>query len=447
MQLAHRTALDALRHGKHASCANSTIAITTENKLWAYHKELHMTDYPIDPTLKDNALAYQLYQALFLQGVSPQEMDGGYRETNYAGIHCPIATDSFCMKGTPGTLEANDVLEYAFNHDQKYNALLVKTLGEPLPWSLDDLNPATIFDEQIRGRVQEAIDTLRGILKTAGINEGTEDYKERMAVGMYYLTALPDAQSMSNFSQDPLTPVPTRNLLCIQELVDLGLGAFKEYLITHGGLRAEGDSSEGYSALEAIRRNQGADTELSKILIAVLRMAGLKPEFVDVDRENLQSDDPITQELIKNVPVGTDQICVGIQIFGGFRLLDPTLINSNANYDKYDRLTLRQYLSVDYLNRGVVWANKGDWDKAIIDYSKALEINSEHVMVYNNRGNAWAEKGDLDQAIADYAKSLGINPEYYDAYYNRGIAWANKGEWDKAIEDFTRAIEIDPVNA
>jgi tetratricopeptide (TPR) repeat protein len=63
---------------------------------------------------------------------------------------------------------------------------------------------------------------------------------------------------------------------------------------------------------------------------------------------------------------------------------------------------------------------------------------------YYNRGVAYAKKSQYDQAISDYTKALEINPKFAEAYYNRGVAYGRKGQLDRAMEDYTRALEIDP---
>jgi len=61
---------------------------------------------------------------------------------------------------------------------------------------------------------------------------------------------------------------------------------------------------------------------------------------------------------------------------------------------------------------------------------------------YNNRGIANGEKGQYDQAISDFDKAIEINPSYSKAYNNRGIIYRLKGQYDLAILDFKKAIEI-----
>ena len=95
-------------------------------------------------------------------------------------------------------------------------------------------------------------------------------------------------------------------------------------------------------------------------------------------------------------------------------------------------------------NRGLGSYCKGQYDQAISDFTKALEINPRDTMVYNNRGVAYKNKGLYGQAISDLTKSLEINPRYADAYYNRGLVYSDKGQHDQAISDYTKALEINP---
>ncbi len=47
-----------------------------------------------------------------------------------------------------------------------------------------------------------------------------------------------------------------------------------------------------------------------------------------------------------------------------------------------------------YLNRGIVYQRKGQYDQAISDYNKALEINPRYALAYYNR----AERVSLRRA-------------------------------------------------
>jgi tetratricopeptide (TPR) repeat protein len=98
-----------------------------------------------------------------------------------------------------------------------------------------------------------------------------------------------------------------------------------------------------------------------------------------------------------------------------------------------------------HLYKGVTYVHKRQYDQAISDYTKAIEINPRFAMAYRTRGTAYFRKRQYDQAISDYTKAIEINPRYARAYYSRGLAYEEgKGQYDQAISDYTKAIEINP---
>jgi len=91
-----------------------------------------------------------------------------------------------------------------------------------------------------------------------------------------------------------------------------------------------------------------------------------------------------------------------------------------------------------YKKRGNAYYEKGQYDKAISDYSKAIELNPRYANAYNNRGNVYDEKGLHDKAISDLSKAIELNPKYAVAYNNRAISYFYKKEYDKAWNDVNK---------
>jgi tetratricopeptide (TPR) repeat protein len=97
-----------------------------------------------------------------------------------------------------------------------------------------------------------------------------------------------------------------------------------------------------------------------------------------------------------------------------------------------------------FLDRGIQFTARGDFDRAIENFSEAIKLKPNFAAAYNNRGIAYYNKKDYDREIADYTQAIRLDPDYAPAYYNRGIAYNNKGDYDRAIADCTQAIRLDP---
>jgi len=100
-----------------------------------------------------------------------------------------------------------------------------------------------------------------------------------------------------------------------------------------------------------------------------------------------------------------------------------------------------------YVWRGNTWYNKMDYNKAITDYNRVLDINPEYELAFYNRGIAWVAKGEYVDAIADFDKVIEFNPSSTIAYVSRGSIRRVMEEYDKAIADYNKAIDIDANDA
>ena len=112
-----------------------------------------------------------------------------------------------------------------------------------------------------------------------------------------------------------------------------------------------------------------------------------------------------------------------------------------AAYEKavmhYTRaLELKPDLPEGYNHRGNAYRHKGEVDEAIEDYNNAIRYEEDDALSYNNRGNAYFDKGNIDKANEDYNKAIELDPDFDLAYYNRGNASFIKGDIGKAIKDY-----------
>lgn len=100
-----------------------------------------------------------------------------------------------------------------------------------------------------------------------------------------------------------------------------------------------------------------------------------------------------------------------------------------------------------FYENGKARFGQGDFEGAIVEFTKAIEIDPRNPFVYAARGNAKTSVGALDEAIGDFSKAIELDPTRWVPYVNRGVAKVDKGDLDGAISDYSRAIALDSKNA
>lgn len=97
------------------------------------------------------------------------------------------------------------------------------------------------------------------------------------------------------------------------------------------------------------------------------------------------------------------------------------------------------------------WAYKGyaNWNlsrhiQAIIDFSKAIEIQPPAENTLFLRGRCYEELDRFPEAIGDYEAVLGLNPQTADAHAHLGFCLERSGKLGHARQSYMAALQIDP---
>lgn len=114
-----------------------------------------------------------------------------------------------------------------------------------------------------------------------------------------------------------------------------------------------------------------------------------------------------------------------------------SIINIVEGIDK--NLTAEAWLSIGYLR-----VQQGEYEKAVSNFSKSLELKPDYVEAYYGRGDARLKIGKFKKVIDDFDKVLELKPDYVKAYYSRGLANLSLSKYKDANIDFKRALELKP---
>jgi tetratricopeptide (TPR) repeat protein len=122
----------------------------------------------------------------------------------------------------------------------------------------------------------------------------------------------------------------------------------------------------------------------------------------------------------------------------------------------------------DFYLAGVGWFDQEEYDKAISDFTEALDHNPMHADAAFRRARAFEKQRNAAAALADYTEAIRIDQELaaamrlpkenrseaakkgvrlgsdlIEAYLARGILYTGMGKNDEAVDDFSRALTLD----
>ena len=94
--------------------------------------------------------------------------------------------------------------------------------------------------------------------------------------------------------------------------------------------------------------------------------------------------------------------------------------------------------------RADAWRRQGEFEQAIAEYTRAMEISPRDPDSLYGRGWSYHSAGNVGRAIDDYTEAARLRPRWSDVYKMRAYAHFAEGKLALAIADLRRAVEYDP---
>ena len=100
----------------------------------------------------------------------------------------------------------------------------------------------------------------------------------------------------------------------------------------------------------------------------------------------------------------------------------------------------------DFIRAAEQFQFKKQSSDAVTAYNRALEINKESIGAHLGRGSLYLQRNETFAAVADFEAAVDIDQRNFQAQYGLGEARFQQGNYKKAIEHFKRARSLDDNN-
>ena len=90
---------------------------------------------------------------------------------------------------------------------------------------------------------------------------------------------------------------------------------------------------------------------------------------------------------------------------------------------------------------------KRNYDRAVSDFNKSLELDLRFAIAYANRGLTYYATQNYDNALANTSESIELGKRNLLAFSVRGDAYYAKQDYDHALADYTSAIHLLPYQS
>lgn len=87
-----------------------------------------------------------------------------------------------------------------------------------------------------------------------------------------------------------------------------------------------------------------------------------------------------------------------------------------------------------------------NWDELNKYSDEIIKDHPKSAFGYFFKGIAMDELGEYEIAIVNYSKAIEYEPNYAENFQNRGLAYYHNKDYDNAISDYKKALELNPNN-
>lgn len=146
-------------------------------------------------------------------------------------------------------------------------------------------------------------------------------------------------------------------------------------------------------------------------------------------------------------------ILVGILVFWGGEMIgkaffwnqfDQTPIAERQYQNALEKVRQNPNSAPNHVELGWSLFQKGQYNDALAEYKKAIDLDDKNYRAYYDLGLAYREVKKYDLAISTFQKALEIAPKSFEAHYDLGVVYQQTGKLDQALQEFQLAYKLNP---
>lgn len=144
----------------------------------------------------------------------------------------------------------------------------------------------------------------------------------------------------------------------------------------------------------------------------------------------------------------------GLKDYRPFHTTFPEIKNNNSfkllplpkpTTNAFDDFTSKPNQTKQFYNdEGIKKYKNGDYNGAILDYNKSIELDPNYSIAIYNRGLSKYELEDYLEAIKDFDKAIELGYKNPNLYSTRGLCNYKIKDYYEFLWDYDKAIELDP---
>ncbi|KAJ3384909.1 hypothetical protein HDU92_003338 [Lobulomyces angularis] len=101
----------------------------------------------------------------------------------------------------------------------------------------------------------------------------------------------------------------------------------------------------------------------------------------------------------------------------------------------------------DYKSLGNKNFSAGEFEAAIENFTKAIELDQKNHVLYSNRSAAYASLKDYQKAFEDAEKTTTLKPDWAKGYSRKGSALHGLNKLEEAEKAYSEGLKLEPTNA